>query len=111
MPKEETNHRVLKASVVEKHEDLENGLQYSIPVQETGGRGGVSEAGVLYTKNGAKLTMNKQGETNCFLCCYKLVKSAELEGLLLLPYLGTCSLEGFSCCSFHGDLVTNMDTG
>ena len=40
--------------------------KYSIPVQETGGRGGTSEVGVLYTKTtGAKLTMNAAKPGKC----------------------------------------------
>ena len=54
----ESNHKVSKPSVVEKQEDLENDLPYSIPVQETGGRGSGSEVGVVYTKSGAELTVN-----------------------------------------------------
>lgn len=60
----ESNHKVSKSPivskspVVDKQEDLENDLPYSIPVQETGGRGSGSQVGVVYAKSGAKLTMN-----------------------------------------------------
>lgn len=53
----ESNHKVAKPSVVEK-QDVENDLPYSIPVQETGGRGSGSQVGVLYTKTGAKPMIN-----------------------------------------------------
>lgn len=52
VPNEE-NHRVTKPPVVEQ-EDVE----FSIPVQETGGKGGASQVGTLYTKSGAKITSN-----------------------------------------------------
>ena len=61
----ESNHKVSpkppivsKPPVVDKQDDLENDLPYSIPVQETGGRGSGSQVGVVYAKNGAKLTTN-----------------------------------------------------
>ena len=53
VPNEE-NHRVVKPPVGESQEDV----AYSIPVQETGGRGGASQVGTLYTKSGAKITLN-----------------------------------------------------
>jgi len=58
IPNEEKNHKISKPPAAEGPEDIENDVEYSIPVQETGGRGGASEVGVLYTKTGAKLTMN-----------------------------------------------------
>ena len=49
----ENGHRVVKPIVVEAQEDIE----YSIPVQETG-RGRTKQAGALYRKSGAKITIN-----------------------------------------------------
>lgn len=63
VPNEEHNHKVTNPPV-EKQSDIENDVEYSIPVQETGDIGKASQVGVLYTKTGAKLAVNapKQGE-------------------------------------------------
>lgn len=72
----DSNHKVSKPPV---QEGMENDLPYSIPVQETGGRGSGNQVGVLYTKTGAKLTVNatKPGK-NGILCCFEIpFKSAD----------------------------------
>ena len=70
VPNEE-NHRVAKPLVVEEQEDVE----YSIPVQETGGKGGASQVGTVYAKARAKITSNttKPGKKNWYSRMFLLV--------------------------------------
>ena len=97
VPNEE-NHRVVKPPVVEEQEDIE----CSIPVQETGGKGGASQVGTLYTKSGAKITSNtaKPGKKNLGMaeCIYLLFRKK------VILYVSICIIV------FGDFLVANMHT-
>ena len=96
------NHRVAKPLVVETQEDVE----YSVPVQETGGRGGASQVGAIYTKAGAKITSNaaKPGKKNFYV---DTGRSPCLKGSICDIHVCNCILVVVVLSDF---LVANMHT-